>query len=114
MRIAHRLIAVAVCFCASFLVSAPLFAFSEWYVNTTADSGPGSLRAAILNANANDNGNLIYFVFPGPGITTISPTSPLPVIIGGNQGVEIRGVNLAGTPGVELSGTQGSRTAGTA
>lgn len=49
-------------------------------VTTTADSGPGSLRQAILDANSNPGPDLIQFAIPGTGIPTIAPRSPLPDI----------------------------------
>jgi hypothetical protein len=55
-------------------------------VTTTADAGPGSLRAALVAANAvsviaNPNPIVITFEVPGPGPHTISPSSPLPLIV---------------------------------
>ena len=49
-------------------------------VMNTNDSGPGSLRQAIFNANANPGLDTIAFAIPGAGMHTISPTSPLPNI----------------------------------
>ena len=49
-------------------------------VTTTADSGPGSLRAAIIYANANPGDDTITFAIPGTGIQMIAPNSPLPTI----------------------------------
>jgi len=52
-------------------------------VVNTDDSGPGSLRQAILDSNAKPSGlNTIEFNIPGPGVHTITPLSPLPVITG--------------------------------
>gem|GEM_PF-2277770 len=47
-------------------------------VTNTNDSGPGSLRDAIINANACPGWDTILFNIPGPGPHTISPLSPLP------------------------------------
>ncbi len=55
---------------------------SPFTVTTTADSGPGSLRQAILNANANPGMGDITFDIPGPGPYLIQPLSPLPAITG--------------------------------
>ena len=56
---------------------------STFTVTNTSDSGDGSLRQAILNANA-DTGNTatdtIDFAIPGTGVHTIQPLSPLPVV----------------------------------
>jgi hypothetical protein len=51
---------------------------ARYLVTNTADGGPGSLRQAILDANANPGPDLIGFAIPGPGVHTISPASPLP------------------------------------
>lgn len=57
-------------------------------VENTNDSGPDSLRQAILDNNANAGLNTIEFDIPGAGPHTISPTTDLdritnPVIING-------------------------------
>jgi hypothetical protein len=49
-------------------------------VTTTADSGPGSLRQAILDANATQGSNTIAFAIGQGGVQTIRPTSALPAI----------------------------------
>src|SRR5262245_12811684 len=49
-------------------------------VTTTADSGLGSLRQAILDANGNAGSDTIDFAIPGAGVHTISPASALPPI----------------------------------
>ena len=76
-------------------------------VTTTADSGPGSLRQAIINSNTETGGtNTIGFAIPGQGVQTISPLSPLPAI---TNPVLIDGFSqpgYAGTPLIELSGSQ--------
>src|SRR5262249_25782740 len=46
-------------------------------VITTADSGPGSLRDAILAANGNPGRDVITFNIPGSGAQTIFLQSPL-------------------------------------
>jgi trimeric autotransporter adhesin len=58
----------------------PLAAANPLIVTTTADSGPGSLRAAIEYANANSGPNTINFDIPGTGIQTIAPLTQLPTI----------------------------------
>ncbi len=48
-------------------------------VTSVADSGPGSLRQAILDSNVADGGtNTIAFALPGGGAQTIALASPLP------------------------------------
>src|SRR5437660_8865434 len=50
-------------------------------VSTLADSGLGSLRQAILDANAAPGAtNAIRFALPGTGLNTITPLTPLPSI----------------------------------
>lgn len=49
-------------------------------VTTTADSGPGSLRAAIECANNHPGLDTITFAIPGAGPHAIRPLSPLPII----------------------------------
>ena len=59
--------------------SAPVHAATFTVINTN-DSGPGSLRQAILDANANAGADTIDFNIPGPGPHTIQPLSALPNI----------------------------------
>lgn len=49
-------------------------------VTNTNDSGAGSLRQAILDANANPGADTITFNIPGAGVHTITPASLLPAI----------------------------------
>ncbi len=78
-------------------------------VTTTADSGPGSLRQAILESNAAISGtNTIDFAIPGKGVQTIAPILPLPAI---TNSVLIDGFSQPGydgTPLIELSGLAGT------
>ena len=54
---------------------------STFLVSNTGDSGPGSLRQAILDSNAATGAtNTIDFDIPGTGVQTIAPLSPLPAI----------------------------------
>lgn len=53
---------------------------STFTVTNTNDSGLGSLRQAILDANVHSGSDLIKFAIAGTGVHTISPTSPLPAI----------------------------------
>jgi hypothetical protein len=54
-------------------------------VTTAADSGPGSFRQAIIDANAHpntpiDQRDVIAFAIPGAGVQTIFPSTSLPVV----------------------------------
>jgi hypothetical protein len=79
---------------------------STFVVNNTDDSGPGSLRRAILHSNrATGRTNAIDFDISGFGVQTIAPLSPLPAI---TSAVLIDGWSepgFAGSPLIELSGT---------
>jgi len=71
-----------------------------WTVTTTADSGPGSLRQALLDAANGDTVNFDPTVFPPTSPMTISLTSPLPDIFQGNLTLD------ASDAGVILDGSQ--------
>lgn len=81
---------------------------ATYTVTNTDDSGAGSLRQAILNANANPGYDIITFNIPG-GATyqRINLLSLLPAItervalLGRGQG----GVNYEGVPLIELDGS---------
>src|SRR4051812_33205974 len=62
-------------------------------VTNTGDNGSGSLRQAILDANANAGSDTISFNIPGGGIKTITPAGALPVI---TEGVTIDGYSQPG------------------
>jgi hypothetical protein len=79
---------------------------STFTVTNTNDSGPGSLRQAILDANTSRLGpaDTIAFNIPGAGAHTITPISALPEI---RDQVTIDGTSqpgFAGTPVIELAG----------
>ena len=90
---------VAIVFLASGLAPAATLT-----VTTTADSGAGSLRQAILDSNASV-GTLDTIVFAiGSGVQTITPLSALPIV---TDPVVVDGTTqpgYAGTPLVELAG----------
>ncbi len=82
---------------------APLPA-ATFTVTTTADSGAGSLRQAILDANANPGTDTIDFAIAGAGIHLISVASTLPIV---SDPVLIDGTTqpgYAGSPLIELTG----------
>ena len=73
---------------------------STFDVTNTADSGPGSLRQAILDSNAATAAtNTIEFGIPGSGVRTIVPVAPLPAI---STPVLIDGTSQPGYAGVPL------------
>jgi hypothetical protein len=75
-------------------------------VTTTADSGAGSLRQAILDANAALSGpREVHFDLPGAGVHTIAPASPLPEVRSSLVIDAATQPGYAGTPLVELRGT---------
>lgn len=57
-------------------------ASTTFTVTNTNDSGAGSLRQAILDANATSGADVINFDIPGTGVKTISPNPELPQITG--------------------------------
>jgi hypothetical protein len=88
-------------------------------VTGTADSGPGSLRQAIVDANTNAGVDTVLFAIPGMGPHSIRPTSSLPAI---TDAVTIDGYSEPGaveatltSPAVlmiELAGTFAGWTSG--
>ncbi len=64
---------------AAAVLAAPLAA-ATFTVTNTNDSGAGSLRQAILDANANAGQDTIAFNIAGSGVQTISPATVLPTI----------------------------------
>lgn len=67
----------------SFLTLCSLARFAaaaDFSVLTTNDSGPGSLRQAILDANTNPGPDRVLFNIPGAGVRVISVLSALPDI----------------------------------
>ena len=67
---------------------------STFGVTNTLDNGAGSLRDAIIAANATADVDRIEFNIPGDGVHTISPTSPLPAI---SQPIIIDGYSQPGS-----------------
>jgi hypothetical protein len=93
-----------------------LIAFYQ--VTTTADAGPGSLRQAIIDADATPGLVTIDFVIPGTSVHTIAPLLALPPITGpvlidgfsqpGYSGaplIELRGQPDGNIDGLTMSGT---------
>jgi hypothetical protein len=72
-------------------------------VTNTNDSGPGSLRQAILNANARPGPDIITFAI-GSGARTINLLSPLPPVSGVTSIDGTTQPGFAGVPLIELNG----------
>jgi Big-like domain-containing protein len=84
---------------------------ATYIVTNTNDSGPGSFRQAMLDANSNSGSDLITFNV-GVGPITITPLAPLPTI---SDPVTIDGTTqpgYGGTPIVELDGSAAGNTFG--
>src|SRR6266446_1289082 len=63
-------------------------------VNNTLDSGAGSLRQAIIDANTTPGTDTIVFAIPGSGLHTIAPATNLPNL---TEAVIIDGYSQAGS-----------------
>ena len=69
---------LAVLLFAPFVLSSASAGAGTFTVTNTNDSGAGSLRQAMLDANANPGDDVITFNIPGGGVQTITPASALP------------------------------------
>ena len=76
------------------LFAAAIARGNTYTVTNTDDSGAGSLRQAILDANANPGADTIAFNIPASGVQTIMPASDLPQI---TDKVTIDGYTQPGT-----------------
>jgi len=93
---------------AVFMTPAPM----TFTVTNTNTIGPGSLRQAILDANANPGADTIVFNIPGAGVHTIMLAFFLPTI---TDPVTIDGTTqpgFAGSPIIELNGANAGPTNG--
>ena len=77
---------------------------TTFVVSNTNDSGAGSLRQAILDANGSIGTDDIAFNIPGAGPHTISPLTDLPWISGQTSidGWTQGGVGYTGPPLIEI------------
>jgi hypothetical protein len=94
-----RAILATLCLC----VLGSVASAATFTVTNTSDSGAGSLRQAITDANAAAGADTIAFDIAGSGVHTIVPASPLPAI---TEAVTIDGYTqtgaLANSNGPEL------------
>lgn len=90
------LIYSVLCRCRAWLLLSALAFFApelsalDFTVSNLSDSGPGSLRQAIIDANTTVGPDQILFSIPGPGPHLIQPASPLPAI---NEALVIDGIS---------------------
>jgi hypothetical protein len=118
------LVAALAMVAAMMLAARPSYAADTLTVTNTNDSGAGSLRQAILDANATDGASVIDFNISGTGVKTIRPTSALPTItepvtidgytqndarpntkaVGNDASlkIELDGTNAGSSPGLEI------------
>ena len=85
----------------------PAAVATTYTVTTTADSGAGSLRQAITDANANPGRDTIAFNITGSGVHTILIASALPAI---TSPVTLDGYTQPGTSANTLPVGQGLNT----
>ena len=85
---------------------------TTYMVTSTADTGPGTLRQAIMDANSNPGADIIQFQIPGSGVHTIQPATALPQI---TDPVTIDGTLQTGytptTPMIEINGANAGASA---
>jgi len=74
-----RVAAVRISFIALLCVPSSVASAATFTVTSTADSGAGSLRQAILDANAAPGTDTIAFAIPGGGVHTIAVGSALTI-----------------------------------
>lgn len=92
---------------------------TDFTVTNANDSGTGSLRQAIINANANPDLSQIKFNISGGGVKTITPATAFPaitapIIIDGlsqpgaacsDPLIELDGTSTSGADGLSISGS---------
>ncbi|HEX8915232.1 MAG TPA: hypothetical protein VF796_22965, partial [Humisphaera sp.] len=90
----------------------PRVLFATFAVTSVADAGPGTLRQAILDANASAGADAIEFAIPGTGPFTIRPATSLPAATGPTSVDGRTQPGYAGAPLVELAGDAIPKTGG--
>ena len=88
------------------VTNAPLAAVGTVYtVTSTNNSGTGTLRQAITDANDHAGADTISFNISGTGVNTITPTSALPKITGQVILDATTQPGYSGTPLIRIHGT---------
>ena len=77
---------------------------ATFFVISTGDCGPGTLRQAIVDANAHAGPDTIRFNIAGAGVHTIAPATNFPTITGPTAIDGTTQPGYAGLPLIELSG----------
>ena len=93
--------------CFVFVSTGLALGVETFVVSTDNDAGPGSLRQAITDANAQPGADIVRFDIPGTGVQTITLLTALPDI---TDGVNIDGTTQPGfnsTPVIELTAGPG-------
>ncbi len=88
------------------VLAAPPSTAAVFTVTSPADAGPGSLRQAMLDANAAFGADTIVFAIGASGPVTLAPLSPLPPV---TDAVTIDGSTqpgFAGAPLIAIDGAQ--------
>lgn len=80
VRLASTRVVAVRLFAGALAVMPTLASAATFVVSNTGDSGPGSLRQAIVDANASTGLDAIQFNIAGPGPHTIQVSTPLPGI----------------------------------
>jgi hypothetical protein len=93
------------CLCFNLIVNAQ----TTYTVTNTNDSGSGSLRQAIIDANGHLGADIIHFSIGAGGLQTIAPLSTFPNI---SEAVMINATTQTGYAGVPLIEINGTSTAG--
>jgi hypothetical protein len=71
----RRLLIIGAVLLAAIAAAAPSAWASTYTVTSTANSGVGTLRQAILDADAHAGADTVQFNLPGPGVQTIAITN---------------------------------------
>ncbi len=115
-----RVVRIAAGIVLAAFAAAPVLA-GAFTVTNTSDSGAGSLRQAINDANSDIDFSTISFNIPGPGVHTIAPATALPplafgvIIDGYSQPGAHANTQIVGNDAVlliELDGVPGSLLTG--